>query len=138
MPTQPARAANGQFKRATSRTTRAKKVRDPALTPLTSTGMNDSSQSRFSAGRSRRAGEVAKVGLLTLALVCGTLGLAANAFWVAALIFMAVLWGLMIAGLQRSSARGPGPVAEAVSVAVDEARDIAGTLTRDAAKQPKK
>jgi hypothetical protein len=43
------------------------------------------------------------------------------------------------AGLQRGSARGRGPVAEAVGVVVDEARDIADTLSRlDPARQPRK
>jgi hypothetical protein len=40
------------------------------------------------------------------------------------------------AGLQRGSGRGRGPGAEAVGVVVDEARDIADTLSRlDPARQ---
>jgi hypothetical protein len=73
---------------------------------------------------------VAGLGLLTLAIICGALGFALHAFWIAAIILMAAQWGLMVPGLQRSSGRTRGAVAEAIGVVVEEAREVADAVPR--------
>ncbi len=52
--------------------------------------------------------------LLTLALLCGVLGFAFHSFWLLAIICMAALWGLMIAGRPR---RPPEPQTRTVKPA---------------------
>jgi hypothetical protein len=66
---------------------------------------------------------VEQLGVIALALVCSVIGFAVHAFWLASIVLMAILFGLVAAELR--SARGRGVISEVMS----EARVITEEVT---------
>jgi hypothetical protein len=72
---------------------------------------------------SQREGSV-RLALLTLAILCAALGFALSFLWIAALVCMGVLWGVMLAERPQRQGTVKGLVTEMVTAIVDEAKDV--------------
>jgi hypothetical protein len=82
-------------------------------------------------GRNAQTVESRNIGglaVLTLAMIAGVFGFVFHPFWVVALVLMAVLWG-SIATLRHTHGTGKGIVAETVTAAVDQAKEIADSAS---------
>ena len=65
-----------------------------------------------------------RLALLTSALVLGVLGFALSLLWVAALVVMGILWGVMVAERKQRDGTVKGLAAELVTTVVDEAKGV--------------
>ena len=65
-----------------------------------------------------------RLALLTFALVLGVLGFALSLLWVAALVVMGILWGVMVAERKQRDGTVKGLAAELVTTVVDEAKGV--------------
>jgi hypothetical protein len=75
-------------------------------------------------GRARSAqGSTAELGALLLALLFGGLGFVVHFFWIPAMVIMAVVFGLLLAG-RRASRVKTGLVPELIATTVHGAREI--------------
>jgi hypothetical protein len=79
---------------------------------------------RSPAERAARPEGTAQLALLTLAIVLGVLGFALSFFWVAALVVLGALWGVLVAERTQRRGTAKGLAAEMVSSVVDEAKGI--------------
>jgi hypothetical protein len=66
---------------------------------------------------------------LVLAMLLGALGFVASIFWVASMLVMALLLGLMLAN-RRTSSSSQGVVSELVAAVVEEVQDISESTSR--------
>jgi predicted lipid-binding transport protein (Tim44 family) len=66
---------------------------------------------------------------LVLAMLLGALGFVASIFWIASMLVMALLLGLMLAN-RRTSSTHQGVVSELVAAVVDEVQDITESTSR--------
>jgi uncharacterized membrane protein len=66
---------------------------------------------------------------LVLAMLLGALGFVASIFWIASMLVMALLMGLMLAN-RRSSSSNQGIVSELVAAVVEEVQDISESTSR--------
>lgn len=73
----------------------------------------------------RQAGQL---GLLTLMIVLGLIGLAVHVLWIAVIILMAVLWGHWASKL-RGSRTSRDAAADVVSAVGDEMRGLADSAS---------
>jgi len=73
--------------------------------------------------------------VLTLAIVIAVFGFAAHFLWIAALVLMGVLWGVMIAERQQRGGTVKGLAAEMVTTVVDEARGMMDGVSGSGAEQ---
>ena len=64
-----------------------------------------------------------------LAMLLGALGFVASIFWVASMLVMALLLGLMLAN-RRSSSSNQGVVSELVAAVVEEVQEISESTSR--------
>jgi hypothetical protein len=64
-------------------------------------------------------GPIRQLAIIALALVCGLLGLAVHVFWLAAIVLMSVLFGLIAANVRGGRGVIPELVAEVQGVADD-------------------
>jgi hypothetical protein len=60
--------------------------------------------------------------VVSLAILFGLLGFVVHTFWVVAIVFIALLWGLLVSEL--GSLRGSGGASETLKAVVAEARDV--------------
>jgi hypothetical protein len=67
---------------------------------------------------------------LVLAMLLGALGFVASIFWIASMLVMALLLGLMLAN-RRSSSSNHGVVSELVAAVVEEVQDISESTSRE-------
>ena len=65
--------------------------------------------------------------VLSVAIICGLLGFPVHILWIAAIVFMAILWGYMASEL-GSSRRG-GVVSNAVAAIASQAQDLSNDVT---------
>ena len=70
-----------------------------------------------------------RLALLTLAILCAALGFALSFLWIAALVLMGVLWGVMLAERPQRKGTVKGLVTEMVAAVVDEAKDVGVAAT---------
>jgi hypothetical protein len=136
------RASNGRFVKRTRRVSK-----DPASPEARGAAPGGAASDRSdvtrhgpSARRQGRDGSV-RLALLTLAILFAALGFALSFFWIAALVLMAALWGVMIAERPQRQETVKGLVTEMVTAVVDEAKDVrdataASVSASDAAVQP--
>jgi hypothetical protein len=113
----PPRARNGRFvkrKRTKASSAPAAQGADSGTTPDPGTR---------AAAPARHEGSV-QLAVLTVAIVLAVLGFALHFLWIAALVVMAVLWGVQIAERQQRRGTVKGLGAELVSTVVDEARGM--------------
>ena len=66
---------------------------------------------------------------LVLAMLLGALGFVASIFWIASILVMALLLGLMLAD-RRTSSSSQGVVSELVAAVVEEVQDISESTSR--------
>jgi hypothetical protein len=66
---------------------------------------------------------------LVLAMLLGALGFVASIFWIASMLVMALLLGLMLAN-RRTSSSNQGVVSELVAAVVEEVQDISESTSR--------
>jgi hypothetical protein len=66
---------------------------------------------------------------LVLAMLLGALGFVASIFWIASMLVMALLLGLMLAN-RRTSSSNHGVVSELVAAVVEEVQDISESTSR--------
>jgi diacylglycerol kinase len=72
-----------------------------------------------------------RLALLTLAILCGALGFVLSFLWIAALVLMGVLWGVMLAERAQRAEIVKGLVTEMVAAVVDEAKDVGDATASD-------
>ena len=132
----PPRASNGRFVR---RTRSASKK--PARTARRGSGRGAASSDRSGAVQqepsSQREGSV-RLALLSVAILCAALGFALSFLWIAALVLMGVLWGVMLAERPQRGATVKGLVTEMVAAVVDEAKDVGDAANAPSPDEPSK
>jgi hypothetical protein len=80
------------------------------------------------AARRRAARGVEQLVILSVAIIFGLAGFAVHALWIGAVVVMALLWGYIAAGLERSR-RGGGVISDVATTVADEARDLTKQVT---------
>jgi hypothetical protein len=132
----PPRASNGRFVRRTRSASRK-----PARTAGRGSGRGAVSSDRPGAVQhdpsSQREGSV-RLALLTVAILCGALGFALSFLWIASLVLMGVLWGVMLAERPQREATVKGLVTEMVAAVVDEAKDVGDAANAPSPDEPSK
>jgi hypothetical protein len=119
---EPPRASNGRFAKRTR--SGSKKT---ARTAGRGSGRRDVSSDQSESvehNPSLRREDSARLALLTLAILCAALGFALSFLWIAALVLMGVLWGVMLAERPQRKGTVNGLVTEMVAAVVDEAKDV--------------
>jgi hypothetical protein len=80
------------------------------------------------AARRRAARGVEQLVILSVAIIFGLAGFAVHVLWIGAVVVMALLWGYIAAGLERSR-RGGGVISDVATTVADEARDLTKQVT---------
>jgi hypothetical protein len=86
-------------------------------------------------GRWESARQADKLVILGLALLFGLIGEAVRVLWLASIVLMAILFGLIAAELRGRRAGGGGVISDVVTTVMTEAKNVAeeissGTTTR--------
>jgi hypothetical protein len=115
------RASNGRFVKRSRAA--SKKAAEPIAGPTHGDVASDRTDVAPRGLSSRREGSV-RLALLSIAILCAALGFALSFFWIAALVLMGVLWGVMLAERPQRPETVKGLVTEMVTAVVDEARDV--------------
>jgi hypothetical protein len=117
----PARASNGRFAKRTR--SGSKKAR----TAGRGSGRRNVSSEQSEPvphNPSLQREDSVRLALLTVAILCAALGFVLSFLWIAALVLMGVLWGVMLAERPQRKGTVKGLVTEMVAAVVDEAKDV--------------